>query len=141
MMRKLTARLMREAADGHAEASRRSAVDYALMDAAERARLNVRPPPEERHLCTVRAPVPWHQGVVVARQFCRHNLFVTNPILLRMQVVWSRRYSHLRFVDPERLVGHRGEPLSPTVMQRRVFEQCDDARNILKKVILWQNWI
>ncbi len=71
---------------------------------------------------------------MVARQFCRHNLFVANDILRRIQIIWCNRYSKLRFVDPSQLTGYKGEPLSPSEMQRRVFEQCQDARNILKKV-------
>ncbi len=46
------------------------------------------------------------------------------------------RYSNLRFVNPSQLTAYKGEPLSPTEMQKRVFEQCDDARNILRKVRL-----
>ncbi len=98
MMRKLTGRLMSEAGEGHTKAARRAAVDYALMDPEEAARLNVRAPARARRdapaawRSTVRAPVPWHQGFVTARQFCRHNLFVTNPILLRIQIIWVKRY-------------------------------------------------
>ncbi len=81
MMRKLTAKLMGEAAHAHAEASRRCAVDYALMDPEESARVRVRPPPREEtgfssHRSVVRAPVPWHQvgTFFVNVFFCLHTL-------------------------------------------------------------------
>ena len=40
-----------------------------------------------------------------------------------------------RFVNPSMLRTLKGEPLSPTEMQKRIFEQCEDARNALLKVL------
>ena len=77
-------------------------MDYALLDPEESSRLNVRPLGARRRdsswSSVVRAPVPWHQGFVVAKQFCRHNLFVTNPILLRIQIIWVKRWESCHIV-------------------------------------------
>ena len=74
----------------------------------ERTRLDisVRPRPWEPRV--VRAPVPWHQSflqvrggglmvrVVVmlllqASQFCRHNLFSLNTVMVKLNDLWWRR--------------------------------------------------
>ena len=44
--------------------------------------------PFPRHT-VIRAPVPWHQSFVLSSQFCRHNLFITHPILIRIQVKYG----------------------------------------------------
>ena len=37
----------------------------------------------------IRAPVPWHQQVLIAREFCRHNLFMTHPVMQDIRNYWN----------------------------------------------------
>ena len=108
-----------------------------------------------RH-CVIRAPVPWHQSFVRSSQYCRHNLFITHPILIRIQacishfnqlrkeflhepnfqMIWFKRFEHLRFVSTSGLgsaANNKSAPPSPQEMQKRIFEQCSRARTILEK--------
>ena len=38
---------------------------------------------ENINILYFRAPVPWRNSFLVSKQFCRHNLFTTNPVLLK----------------------------------------------------------
>ena len=115
-------------------AEKRSVLDYVLLDAAERLRANVTHLPIKFKSSIIRAPVPWRQNHTIAKQFCRHNLFITNPIILRIRVTWAKRYSELRFVQTQNLRGKGDNPLSPEEMQEKVLEQCKDAKDILLNV-------
>ncbi len=61
-----------------------------------------------------------------------------HPVLVRLQKIWSKRYAKLRFVSPAYLLSGGaagiGKPLAPADFQKRVFEQCEDARAVLEKV-------
>ena len=100
----------------------------------------------------MRAPVPWHQNFLQAKQFCRHNLFPLNTVMNKLNDLWWRRYNSLRFVVPSRLRGIDGGPVSPQDLEdrlgqdqkclvqiascfllRRVFAQCEEARTVLLK--------
>ena len=139
VMRKQFLQLIEEAAEDRRIAVNKAVLDYSLMDDEERKRVNVWQTPADFDAVdakpvTIRAPVPWHQHFLIAGQFCRHNLFITNPILLRLQSIWTLRYSLLRFVNPSLLMitsSRSGDPLSPLDLQKRVFEQCAEARMIL----------
>ena len=100
--------------------------------------------------------MPWHQSFDLSSQFCRHNLFITHPILIRIQVyslqgfdfelvvlikltfqmIWIKRFEHLRFFSTSGLGADGSDkraPPSPQEMQRRIFDQCSRARAILEK--------
>ena len=78
--------------------------------------ISVRPRPWEPRV--VRAPVPWHQSflqvrggglmvlmvvrvivvmlVLQASQFCRHNLFSLNTVMVKLNDLWWRRWGTVR---------------------------------------------
>ena len=82
----------------------------------------------------IRAPVPWRNSYLISKQFCRHNLFITNPVMLKLVSVWNNRFSELRFVQMDQLTNQRGDPLSPHDLKQRILDQCETARNVLMKV-------
>ena len=82
----------------------------------------------------IRAPVPWRNSYLISKQFCRHNLFTTNPVMLKLVSVWNNRFSELRFVQMDQLTNQRGDPLSPHDLKQRILDQCETARNVLMKV-------
>ena len=55
----------------YVSAVKRAVVDYVLMDEKERKRINVRKVPKRFATRVIRAPVPWHQSFLTAKQFCR----------------------------------------------------------------------
>lgn len=40
---------------------------------------------------TIRAPVPWHQQFLIARQYNTHNLFTTHPVMVDLRRSWNQR--------------------------------------------------
>ena len=133
MLKKRVAALDVEVKSDYITAAKKSVLDYILLDEDERLRLNisVRPSPWEPRV--VRAPVPWHQNFLQAKQFCRHNLFSLNTVMVKLNDLWWRRYNNLRFVVPNRLRGVDGGPVSPQDLEDRVFTQCEEARTVLLK--------
>ena len=71
MMRKLIGTLTEEVSAEYLSAVKRSVVDYVLLDAGERKRINVHRVPKRFAIRVIRAPVPWHQSFITAKQFCR----------------------------------------------------------------------
>ncbi|XP_059095302.1 dynein axonemal heavy chain 3-like [Tigriopus californicus] len=131
--KKIVSLLVQEVEEDFLLAMKTAVVNYVLMDVDERKRVGISVIPSPFPRSVIRGPVPWHQQFLIAQQFCRHNLFILNPIIQRLRVLWQKRYMPLRFVHPDLLRTSRGEPLSPTDLQKRVFEQCQDARNVLLK--------
>lgn len=125
-------------------AIRRAVLEYILLDEGSRRRLNIMtavaeggpafPMADDYSPAVVRAPVPWHQSYIVAKQFCRHNLFVTNPLVVRLNRIWINRFRKLRFVNTSLLINQRGDPLNPVDAKDKIFEQCFVSRNTLLKV-------
>ena len=120
-------------------AEKKAIVDYVLLDPAEKLRTGVYNIPQEYQSCIIRAPVPWRTNLLVAKQFCRHNLFTTNPIIMRIRSTWEKRYRTLRFVNTAQLRGRQDNPLSPEEMKAKVLEQCKSAKDMLRNVSLIKN--
>ena len=66
--------------------------------------------------------------------YCRHNLFITNPIIVRIRVTWEKRYRKERFVNTRKLRGKYDNPLSPAEMKTKIEEQCGNAKDLLMNV-------
>ena len=66
------------------------AVDYILKDPDERARVKVKwtPPSFPQHV--IRAPIPWHVEYQMAKDYNNLHLFITNPMMQELQVLWYR---------------------------------------------------
>lgn len=136
MLKRKVAQIGDELFENHLLAERKSIIDYVLLDPAENLRTGVMQVPPRYKSSIVRAPVPWRQTLLVAKQYCRHNLFTTNPIILRIRMTWERRYRKLRFVDTQNLRGRMDNPLSPEEMQEKVMEQCKSTKDMLLNVSL-----
>jgi hypothetical protein len=104
------------------------------MDPAERVRVNVPTVPQQFKPSIIRAPVHWRNNCLMSKQFCRHNLFITNPIILRIRLTWVKRYTCLRFVQTDKLRSKSDNPLSPQEMQSKVLDQCEAAKGVLLNV-------
>ncbi len=134
MLKRKIAQIHEEVHEDYRVAEKRSIVDYVLMDPSERVRVNVPKVPRMFKPSIIRAPVPWRQSFLVSKQFCRHNLFITNPIVQRIRSTWEKRYTDLRFVTPAHLRTRNDNPLSPEEMRTKVLEQCENAKSILMNV-------
>ena len=119
MLKKRVAALDAEVRSDYITAAKRSVLDYILLDTEERARLGISLRPEPWQPRVVRAPVPWHQNFLQAKQFCRHNLFSLNTVMIKLNDLWWRRYNTIRFVVPARLRGVEGGPVSPGDLEDR----------------------
>ena len=135
MMKKTVTSIKNEIQADYTVAVKKAIVNYVLMDEEERRRVNIESVPSLSYRPSIiRAPVPWRQSYLVSKQFCRHNLFITNPVVLKLTTIWNNRFYHLRFVQLDQLTNQRGDPLSPLEMKARIFDQCETARNTLLKV-------
>ena len=47
---------------------------------------------------TVRAPVPWHNSYRSTKESCRKNLFITNPVMMKIQNLWYDRWVSLNLI-------------------------------------------
>ena len=115
-------------------AEKRAIIDYVLLDPSEKVRVNVLEVPTRFKPSVIRAPVPWKTSYILSQQFCRHNLFITNDIIIRIRSTWEKRYAGLRFIDIKHLRSRMGDPLTPDEMQRRVLEQCKQTKETLTDV-------
>jgi dynein heavy chain len=78
---------------------KRSIVDYVLLDADERRRLDIDSVPKLfMDPKTIRAPVPWSQTYQNSKQFLESNLFITNPVMRELLQIGST-YKSLRIID------------------------------------------
>ena len=109
-----------------------------MLDPGERLRTNVMYVPSPYKSSVIRAPVPWKQSRVVAQQYCRHNLFITNPIIVRIRITWEKRYRRERFVNTRKLRGKYDNPLSPEEMKAKIEEQCSNAKDLLMNVSMYR---
>ena len=119
------------------EAERKAIVNYVLLDTAEKLRTGVSEVPSRYKSSIIRAPVPWRQSHLVAKQYCRHNLFTTNPIIVRIRLTWERRYRQLRFVETVNLRAKGDNPISPEEMKEKTMELCRNAKDLLLNVRLF----
>ena len=55
--------------------------------------------PEKHCSIIIRAPVPWHQQYLIAREFATHNLFATHPVSLEIRKYWDSSYRSWRLFD------------------------------------------
>ncbi|KAI9217055.1 dynein heavy chain, N-terminal region 2-domain-containing protein, partial [Blastocladiella britannica] len=69
---------------------KKAIVDYILLDADERERLMIPRVPASYVPRIIRAPFPWHDGVVVTKAYVEKNLFITNPTMLRILGIFQK---------------------------------------------------
>lgn len=55
--------------------------------------------PEPPFSLIIRAPVPWHQQYLIAREFATHNLFATHPVSLELRKLWNSKYVYYFYLQ------------------------------------------
>lgn len=90
--------MKREVLEFRKVALKRAILDYILLDQSEQQRLALKPlvTNSTRHIA--RAPVPWHSSVVHAKRLMETNLFITNPMMMRLVCLFEE-FKHLRIVE------------------------------------------
>ena len=98
-------RELREEANADYIASQKTSIlNYVLLDRDERDRLKVSDIPVVSQPRVVRAPVPWRESAVVAKDIMYEDLFTTNPIAQSLLHLWIEVGDTIRFVRKTRLV-------------------------------------
>ena len=134
MMKRKVQLIDDEVMENYRIAEKRAIVDYVLLDPSERVRVNVLEVPHRFKTSLIRAPVPWKTNYIVAWQYCRHNLFITNCIVQRIRVAWEKRFMAMRFVNTNHLRSRNDDPLSPEEMHERIIHQCKQTKDYLTSV-------
>lgn len=55
--------------------------------------------PKRHYRVVIRAPVPWHQQFLIAREYATHNLFATHPISLELRKLWDAKYNIIQLLS------------------------------------------
>lgn len=63
---------------------------YIMLDPSEHDRLNIRTNPKDFVLPVIRAPVPWHQMLVINKQNMLFHFYKINPALLELRELWAK---------------------------------------------------
>ncbi|KNE55583.1 hypothetical protein AMAG_01474 [Allomyces macrogynus ATCC 38327] len=116
---KAVADLLAEVRASYNLAFKKSIVDYILLDADERKRLMIPRVPYPYQPKIARAPFPWHDSVHVTKQFVEANLFITNPVMRQLLVIFQK-YRDLVMFD----MGVFSEATLPITL--------DEFRNVLR---------
>ena len=83
----------------------------------------------KKHWCRIiRAPVPWHQQFLIAREFATHNLFATHPVSLELRRIWDSKYRTCRLFDS---TWDRTHPLDPEALLNWVRKRCEDLKTTM----------
>ncbi|KAK0049220.1 dynein heavy chain 3 axonemal-like isoform X1 [Biomphalaria pfeifferi] len=127
--------LRTEIANDYEMSARKSIVDYILQEDSEKKRLHIEWIPKSFPPKTIRAPVPWHSSYIAKKATNEQHLFITNPLMLKLQNLWFNEFCHLRFVNTEILL-QAELPLLPSEFESLVKTQCWEAHEFLRK-----NWI
>ncbi|KAH6601980.1 hypothetical protein BASA61_001578 [Batrachochytrium salamandrivorans] len=77
---------------------KQSIVDYILLDPTEQQRLLIPFSPPNYVPKTARAPVPWHDSLIQARIQIEQNLFITNPIMVKLLSIYAQ-FENAKIVD------------------------------------------
>ncbi|XP_012937339.1 dynein heavy chain 3, axonemal [Aplysia californica] len=124
--------LREEIASDYEMSARKCIVDYILQDSTEKKRLHIEWTPKPFSQKVIRAPVPWHFTYASRKSFNEQHLFITNPIMLKLQYLWYNEFCHLRFVNLDKLLA-ADLPLLPMEFESLVKTQCWEAHEFLRK--------
>ncbi|XP_063446016.1 dynein axonemal heavy chain 3-like isoform X5 [Mytilus trossulus] len=111
---------------------RKTIVDYILKDPTEKERLHIAWTPKPFPHRVIRAPVPWHDSYRIMKDTNRMHLFITNPVMLKLQDIWFDQFNELRFVNLKEL-NEADLPLLPSEFESLVKKQCWEAHEVLRK--------
>lgn len=85
-------KLKKEIIKDYKDCVRTALLNYILLDANERSRLNIQTMPVAFPVLTIRAPVPWQPSKLIAQHSINYNLFIGNEILRDIRDLWFSRY-------------------------------------------------
>lgn len=85
--------LQREILNEYFIAMKESILRCILQDPYEKLRLNIKFFPLRWPSLLVRAPMPWHTSVTVAKQKLYYIYFQGNCILLELKKIWNEKYA------------------------------------------------
>ncbi|KAI6653735.1 Dynein heavy chain 3, axonemal-like [Oopsacas minuta] len=105
-------------------------VDYILLDPCEMSRLGIKYVPKPFPQRVIRAPVPWHNQLTQSKSKIDTHLFLTNPVVTRIQNLWDNKYCDTKFVYADKLY-ETDFPVSPTVFIKLCRDQCAKTRAVL----------
>ncbi|EPZ33684.1 Dynein heavy chain domain-containing protein [Rozella allomycis CSF55] len=148
--------LMEEIKKDYVLSIKRSIVDYVLLDATERKRLDISSVPRMfKDFIPIRAPVPWSETIQTAKAFLECNLFVTNPVMTKiidMSVFQSesdfkiqvgkneltQNYSNAPTITVDSMIENsfssqkiKRIPLTTGEFQSIIREQCKEFRQVI----------
>ena len=92
---------------------KKTIVDYVLLDPREMSRLDIKSVPIPFPHRVIRAPVPWHDRVEQSHSQISTHLFLTNPVITRIQNLWDSKYSDAKFIYSNKL-DQSDFPIAPT---------------------------
>ncbi|XP_049869343.1 dynein axonemal heavy chain 3 [Pectinophora gossypiella] len=117
-------------------AMKRCILDYVLKDPEECVRLKIAflPPLWPAHVC--RAPVPWHNNVLLARQAILYRYYEGNPVLIELRRIWFEKYHDMLICDMDKMQEGLPFPQYPSEFGERLQKLCSDTRTELN-----ENWL
>jgi dynein heavy chain len=121
--------LFSEVQETYSLAFKKSIVDYILLDPEERYRLMIPRVPFTYVPRIARAPFPWHDNVVSAKEFMHDNLFITNPVMLRLLGIFHK-YFDLTLFDLS-VFSPNSLPITLDEFRNVLKSQCQSFRNRL----------
>jgi hypothetical protein len=121
--------MLLEVNNDYAEAMRRAALDYVLLNEEERKRLGVALPPLPwwaewgQGVAPTPPPPPWRSAIQLSFTSLDFSLHLTNPCMRRLQSVWQRYQHHSLVCMPD-----LHTDLTHFLQQNLVIERNDDER-------------
>ncbi|XP_034243583.1 dynein heavy chain 3, axonemal isoform X2 [Thrips palmi] len=106
--------------------------DYIMLDPAERERLNIKTYPKAFIRVCIRAPVPWHQVVIINKQMIEHHLFIVNPVVVALRNLWLDEYNEMLIVPVHLLEETNPFPLELTELEKEVDNLCSASYSRLR---------
>jgi len=84
--------------------------------------------PERHYSVIIRAPVPWHQQYLIAREFATHNLFATHSVSLEIRKLWDSTYRSWYLFESS---WDKKKSLDPDVLLDLIRKRCDHLHTSL----------
>ncbi|XP_032896217.1 dynein heavy chain 3, axonemal isoform X1 [Amblyraja radiata] len=125
--------LLEEVNNDYNSSLRKAIVDYILKDPSERMRLFISSVPRPFPQRVIRAPVPWHNDNTKARAWNESHLFVDNPMMNLLQLLWRTKFNDFRFVRVKE-INTEDLPLLPQEFEGLVRKHCAEAHDILETI-------
>lgn len=121
--------LREEIMEEYLDATKQSILDFILLDPLEQKRLKIETLHQAPRLNTVRAPVPWHDCFMTAKNFCEKHLHTTSSPIYELTRLWDEKFSTELFFQGDKKTF--GMHKSPQEFIMAVNNRCDEVRDVL----------